>query len=377
MKKQIIIKSFCLLLAVCISLYAAEPGTESMEFLRMPLGARQIALGEAGAVNRDAMSLWWNPAGISFIDNSEIEITHSGMYEGISGQCITFAMPVKGQIKNYGVIGAGLNMLDYGDVRGYNISGTANDGYEPGGRVISLGYGITFLNGELGMGLGIKMMREDLGVATGSGLGADIGSVYKIKGGNWSWDEPVYVGISMQNLGSSVKYENQTEDIVKMTRFGLNWGKDIGENRLETVIDYFAPSSGDAGVSMGFEWGMKKIFNIRAGYKMGGSADEGTGLRAGFGLELLNFSFQYAYGSYGELGIAHTMGVGIKFGKVISFEGIGTGAVSPAETFKRAMMYYNEGKYPEAVLEFNKVLDAEPTNEKAMEMMKKASEKME
>jgi len=40
------------------------------------------------------------------------------------------------------------------------------------------------------------------------------------------------------------------------------------------------------------------------------------------------------------------------------------------------MKYYNDGEYPEAVLEFNKVLDEDPTNEKAMEMMQKASEKI-
>ena len=73
----------------------------------------------------------------------------------------------------------------------------------------------------------------------------------------------------------------------------------------------------------------------------------------------------------------NTPGVGIKFGQVLSLEGIGAGrAVSPAELFKRAMQYYNDGKYPEAVLEFNKVPDEDPTNEKAMEMMQKASEKI-
>ena len=369
---------FLYVFVFCSAIYAAEPGTESMEFLRMPEGARQIAMGEAGAVSRDAMSLWWNPAGISWAESSEIALGHRGMYEGVSGQCFSAAVPVKGEIKNYGVIGAGLRVLDYGDVPGYNISGTASEGYEPGGKVISLGYGMNFLNGNMAAGLALKSLNENLGSASGSGMGTDIGLMYKVSGGDWSLGEPLYMGFSMQNIGASVNYESKAEAVVQMTRLGFGWGKDMGENRLETVVDYFAPSSGDGGMSLGFEWRMKKIFNIRFGYKMSPETDAGSGLRAGFGMDMLNFSFDYAYGGYGDLGASHTLGVGIKFGKVISLEGIGGGGmVSPAETFKRAMQYYKEGKYPEAVLEFNKVLDAEPTNEKAMEYMKKASGKIE
>jgi len=362
----------------CSLLYAAEPGTESMEFLRMPEGARQIAMGEAGAVSRDAMSLWWNPAGISWTENSEIGLSHSGMYEGVSDQCLSVAVPVKGEIKNYGVLGVGLRVMDYGDVQGYGTGGTSETVYEPSGRALSLGYGLNFLNGNMAAGLALKSISENLGQVSGGGFGTDIGFMYKVSGGDWSLGEPLYMGLSMQNLGASVNYESKAETVVQMTRLGFGWGKDIGENRLETVMDYFSPSSGDGGMSLGFEWRMKKIFNIRLGHKMSGATDAGSGLRAGFGMDMLNFSFDYAYGGYGELGASHTLGVGIKFGKVISLEGIGGGgAVSPAETFKRAMQYYNEGKYPEAVLEFNKVLDAEPTNEKAMEYMKKASEKIE
>ena len=365
------------LCAFRFTLYASEAGTESMEFLRLNEGARHIAMGETGAVSRDAASLWWNPAGIAWMENSELGLSHSAMFEGMSGQSLSAALPVKGEIKNYGVLGLGLRVMNYGDVQGYDISGTASEGYEPSARALSLAYGMNFLNGNMAAALALKSMSENLGAASASAFGADMGLMYRIPGGDWSLDEPLYAGLSMQNLGASVNYESKAEAVLQMTRLGFGWGKDMGENRLETALDYFAPSSGDGGVSLGLEWRMKRIFHIRFGYKMSGANDEGAGLRAGFGMDLLNFSFDYAYGGYGELGISHTLGVGIKFGQVLSLEGIGAGrAVSPAELFKRAMQYYNDGKYLEAVLEFNKVLDEDPTNEKAMEMMQKASEKI-
>ncbi|MBA7556617.1 hypothetical protein ES705_49333 [subsurface metagenome] len=40
------------------------------------------------------------------------------------------------------------------------------------------------------------------------------------------------------------------------------------------------------------------------------------------------------------------------------------------------MEYYNGGKYPEAILEFNKILGLDPENERALEMMKRANEKL-
>jgi hypothetical protein len=40
------------------------------------------------------------------------------------------------------------------------------------------------------------------------------------------------------------------------------------------------------------------------------------------------------------------------------------------------MEYYNDGKYPEAILEFNKVLGLNPEDERALEMMRRANDKL-
>ncbi|RLD18517.1 MAG: hypothetical protein DRI36_01190 [Caldiserica bacterium] len=353
-------------------------GTTSGEIVTIPVGARQVGMGEVGVVNKDGSSIWWNPAGLGYIaENGDIEITHLGMYEGMNADFISGSIPLKGEIKEFGVIGVGLGILDIGEIKKYTSSGYENGEMNLRTKVMKIGYGRKLVGerNELRIGLGIKSIQDDLGEAKGKGMGIDIGWIYKLEGGGWSGGEPVEVGMSLQNLGGKLQYENESYPLPQIIRIGLRWGKDIGICDIDTEIELMKEGTLSA-FKAGVEFKIKKIFSLRMGYKSTGNTDISDGLRIGFGVNILNVNLDYAYSGYGELGVVHRISIGIKFGKVLDIEGIKAGGIDPKEAFRRGMKYYEEGKYAEAVLEFNKVLEVEPMNEEAFEMMKKASEKL-
>ncbi|MDZ7344386.1 MAG: hypothetical protein ONA90_07710, partial [candidate division KSB1 bacterium] len=56
----------------------AKVGTYSAPFLGIAVGARAVAMGGTfAAVASDASALYWNPGGISRLDNSQTLISHT------------------------------------------------------------------------------------------------------------------------------------------------------------------------------------------------------------------------------------------------------------------------------------------------------------
>ena len=55
---------------------ASFVGVRAAEFLEIPVGARGIGLGSAySAVTDDISSIWWNPAGLGFLQQKEVMLT--------------------------------------------------------------------------------------------------------------------------------------------------------------------------------------------------------------------------------------------------------------------------------------------------------------
>ncbi|MDZ7371049.1 MAG: hypothetical protein ONB12_07765, partial [candidate division KSB1 bacterium] len=78
--KQVVLV-FCALLVVALPLFSqnvTKVGTTAAGFLNIDVGARAIGMGGAYvAVSDDAMSMYWNAAGISRINGSQAVFTHN------------------------------------------------------------------------------------------------------------------------------------------------------------------------------------------------------------------------------------------------------------------------------------------------------------
>ena len=112
MKKRIII----LFIFFITGVHYAQvfSGTTTAQFLKIEVGAKAIATGGAFvALANDASALYWNPAGISGLQNNLVTFTHTYWFANTSHD---FAGLILKLGRNHS-IGISYTSLSYGDMR--------------------------------------------------------------------------------------------------------------------------------------------------------------------------------------------------------------------------------------------------------------------
>src|ERR1019366_8604244 len=98
------------LLPALLSTISWASGTSGGNVLSMGVGARAIAMGEAYTAQADDVSsLYWNPAGLGILNQSQASFMYNQAYEGLSFNNASVATPLEN-----GGIGASLSYLSYG-----------------------------------------------------------------------------------------------------------------------------------------------------------------------------------------------------------------------------------------------------------------------
>src|SRR5688572_21501094 len=97
----------------------AGSGTSGGSFLNIPVGARAVAMGEAyTALADDVSSLYWNPAGLAFMRQSQASFMYNPSFNDL-----TYHNAAAGVSLENGGIGASASYLSYGDIEGFNPDG--------------------------------------------------------------------------------------------------------------------------------------------------------------------------------------------------------------------------------------------------------------
>src|SRR5258708_5053609 len=162
--------AICLLPFAMPVAFASGPGTTTGELLKIPVSARAIGMGEAyTAVADDSSALAWNPAGLSFASQKDAAFMHSSLIESVHYEHIAFAAPGD----NYS-LGASMSYLGYGDIAGYDASGTSIGNQSAYSYNFSGGLS-TFVHDRLSIGLTGSVLRESL-AGTSAGTFAENGA---------------------------------------------------------------------------------------------------------------------------------------------------------------------------------------------------------
>ncbi|MBD3271326.1 MAG: hypothetical protein GF384_02160, partial [Elusimicrobia bacterium] len=103
-------------------------GTSTLQFLKIGLGPRAMALGEAyTAVADDASSIYWNPAGLGRVTSIQIMTGYDQLLESITYGHVLIALPLG---KKY-VYGAGINHLRQPSLSKYDEHGNPLGSVKP------------------------------------------------------------------------------------------------------------------------------------------------------------------------------------------------------------------------------------------------------
>ena len=314
-------------------------GATSANFLLMETGARAVALGGAYVALADgAEALYWNPGGIGLGNGLRMSYQQTQMYAGIRHQMlgVMYALSPQNQI------GLMVNYVDVGKMEVTTLLSPEGTGqyFDAGNIAVGLTYGRRLTN-RVSFGVSMKYIQERIWLETARGFAFDFGTIYNIA------ESGIRIGMALTNLGPDMGigdaphlrfYREQQDDypgsprpesqlVTKTFPLPLSFALGVSVNVLgpqaikpndehRLTISTGINDSFDAPfrANYGLEYSWHELFALRGGYHQGYDT---AGLAMGFGLNIqkytnLNFSIDYAWVDYGDLGSFNMWGLEFK-----------------------------------------------------------------
>lgn len=349
--------------------FAGDPGTTSANFLKLGIGPRAIAMGEAQVgLADDVYATYWNPAGLAQLSLQQAGFVYTNYVEDITAQYVTYAYPHP----QWGTFAGSFTHLGVKKFDAYDASGQPKGKVGAGDTAFGFSYAYPFLKNkrygsELSAGMTGKFIQQKLDSVTANGYAADLGIFYT-PGRQWgSFWKGWKTGAAIRNLGTAIKFDEEGFPLPRSLSAGVSWtGKLFGES-LTLALDGTQPNDGDLSFGAGAEVWTLGVLVLRGGYTSRG--DLGNGLRAGAGIRLKTIQIDYAFAGYGDFGNAHRIGLTLSFGR----EPVNLQSQAE-EWYEKGLRDYKKNRWTDALVSFNKALEIDPTHPKALEMMKKTHE---
>jgi hypothetical protein len=298
-----------------IRLFGGENvGTAGAQFLKVPVGARAVAMGKAySSLAADGSAPFWNPAGMMRTPGRKnFFMSHTAYTADIEMNHISLHT----RRQNYG-FGLSAGILRSGDIlrtTEFHQDGTGQ--YFNANQFFLAGSLARAMTDRFSLGLTVKYFQENLDEWQIQSLMFDMGLLYYVGVGD------IWIGFSVRNFGGDLQpsgsppaeadgyvpsAEFQEFPAPTEGSFGASkvWGLSQDLNLVITA-DFNHPSDNIESFRFGGELGMWKMLFLRAGYETG--RPEG-GFSAGFGLQLnrqqLRLRVDYAYADMGSFGTIH------------------------------------------------------------------------
>jgi len=348
-------------------------GTESI--LSFGAGSRALGMGGAfTAISDDATAAYWNPAGLSCLEQTGITGFHSSLFEGSSLDFFSIGYPTV----RFGGLGFAFLRVGTDGIQTYDDrSGSLGQiDFSQSEMIFSYGRKIPF---NVNVGASVKIVNQRMGELSADGAGFDIGAFYSVP-----YVKGVALGLHLRDLpGAKLKLVDQVEKTPRTVRIGASYRDSLRDGRdvVLFALDASLPEKANTNVSVGGEYVIDQLVALRAGFKEGK-------LSAGAGVRWRNYSLDYSLGN-SELGNLHQFSVSATFGDPVALRRQReelerkreVSRLLEEEKTKRiethaelARQAFDQASYSAALEEWNLVLEYDPGNARAKESIKKAKE---
>jgi hypothetical protein len=273
----------------------SKAGTAGLQFLKIGIGARESAMGEAAlGVTKGANAIFWNPAGIAYVNRSEATFSYTGWVLDMNLSATALTMNIKG----VGTIG--LSVIYMGVPEFQETTVQAQDGT---GRMVSaydLGIGLAIarrFSDKLSMGGQVRYVKEQLDQDSFSNILMDIGAIY------FTGFRHLNISVCAQHFGPDIKMLRDKFRMPLVFKVGL--ADDLfhtEKQRLTLAIDLVHPTDNTERMNFGMEYGFFDRLFLRGGYRLSsdlGNWSFGAGLKQS--LIGVNGIIDYSYTDYGEI----------------------------------------------------------------------------
>jgi hypothetical protein len=274
-------------LLASVPAWAGSPGESGGLFLRLGVGAREAAMGEAGvASSQGASALYWNPANNVFADfQTDLVLQHHRYLGAANQEAAAVAHRMGGGV--VGIMFSGL-YFDSIDRRSEENVGLVEGTFKP--YDISFGLSYARAIGErLGVGLTAKMIHSEIDIYSDTGMAFDFFVSHK------AMVEGLTFGASATNLGSDMNLYLVPYPMPTAYRVGASYSP-VGEGlmgRLTVAGDISFPNDTKEKGHFGAELELLPELILRGGTRVNYDLQ---GWTAGAGFKPLpNMALDYAY----------------------------------------------------------------------------------
>lgn len=344
------------------SLFAKSAGNTTANFLKVGVGGRGAAMGDAQtAAVEDVTGLYWNPAGLGGLTQKEIAFMHNNLVSGVTQDVLYYARPTA----SLGVWGFGGNFLRVSGVDGYDAGDTPTGDVGASDSLLTLGWAKPWEDQRwfpgLQTGVNLKVLKKTLDNESAVGYMADVGVIYKARG---EWSQGIRAAFGLQNVGTGLDFEGEKTPFPTMMKAGAAYSF-YGDNAT-VAGDLVLPTDGSPYVNLGAEYRVWDILAFRLGFK--GSNDLDSGMTYGFGIGNERLHLDYGFVPYGPFGDSHRISLGLRFGEAYRQVQV----VSQVDiAYKRALSRYAQGYMVEAYMQANQILAVAPWHHPAKLLAKR------
>jgi tetratricopeptide (TPR) repeat protein len=273
-----------------------DGGTESA--FNLGAGARAMGMGNGyTALAEDATAIYYNPAGMPYLQSQQISFLHTALFEGTIYDYLSYVYPFSGA-GSFGIAGMRLGTDDIG----------RRDAVSDLGRFSSarmqflLSYAQRFGN-RYSAGVNIKLVHHSIADYGAYGYGFDLA-------GRATITEHLRAGILLQDLiGARVKLATVTERTPFTFRAGLAYLIQPDDSPFSgtLVFDIDKPEHRNVKVRTGFEVSHSSGLSLRTGY-------DRDNVTMGLGIRYHQLTFDYAYKFMDHLSDSHRFSLSFDFG---------------------------------------------------------------
>lgn len=308
-------------------------GSAGAQFLKIGVGSRYQGMGEASvATANDVYAAYWNPAGLTEIDGSQLSFTNVNYLLDISLNYVGYAR----YYENLGTFGVSLSLLSMDDqeITTFEQQGGTGEYYSAS----SYAFGVTYarqLTTRFAFGATVKYIGEKIHNESADGIGFDLGVLL------YAGYRSLRLGLAITNMGPEmqfsgsdliVQYDEQEGeganspigaelkttpyDLPLAFRFGVAYDVELGRKSVVTVAgDVMHPNDNTQQGALGAEFAYDEKYFLRGGYKVN-YEEQGLSFGGGFSTPVSKHTdllFDYAWQDFGRLQSTHRFSIGFAF----------------------------------------------------------------
>lgn len=272
-----------------------KSGSAGLQFLKIGIGARETALGEAAlGISKGLHSIFWNPAGIAYVEKRAAAFSYSQWLLDIDLNTAAVAI----NINNFLVLGCSFIYMGIPEFEETTVKMQDGTGRMVNANDLAIGLAVARrFTDKLSMGAQVRYVREKLDHDEFDNVLLDIGAIYV------TGFRHVTLGVAAQHFGPDIK---MLEDRFRMPLiFKVGVADDLFHTQnhwLTLAIDLVHPTDNVEHLNAGLEYTFYDWLFLRSGYRFNydlGKYSFGAGLKQK--LIGIQSTLDYSFTDYGDI----------------------------------------------------------------------------